>query len=88
MYVDFEIATLFPSPYSRVKKGGNFKTNIPLVSDESFLKYLGSRQVSVQLPSQAIIFGRRKKVIQVMRYYYGVDKAILELQYLLAIIYY
>ena len=32
MYVNFEIAALFPSPYSRVKKGGNFKTNIHLDS--------------------------------------------------------
>ena len=39
---NFEIAALFPSPYSRVKKGGNFKTNIHLDSVESFLYYLGS----------------------------------------------
>ena len=32
MYVNFEIAALFSSPYCRVKKRGNFKTNILLVS--------------------------------------------------------
>ena len=32
MYVNFEIAALFPLPYSRVKKGGNFKTSILLVA--------------------------------------------------------
>ena len=42
MYVDFEITALFPSPYSRVKKSGNFKTNIHLESVESFLYYLSS----------------------------------------------
>ena len=42
MYVDFEIAALFPSPYSRVKKCGNFKTNINLDSVESFLYHLSS----------------------------------------------
>ena len=41
---NFEIAALFPSPYSRVKKGGNFKTNIHLDSVESFLYYLSSRR--------------------------------------------
>ena len=40
--VNFEIAALFTSPYSRVKKRGNFKTNIHLVSVESFLYYLSS----------------------------------------------
>ena len=39
MYVNLEIAALFPSLYSRVKKGGNFKTNINLDSVESFLYY-------------------------------------------------
>ena len=42
MNVNFEIAALVPSPYSRVKKSGNFKTNIHLVSVESFLYYLSS----------------------------------------------
>ena len=42
MYVDFEIAALFPLPYSRVKKRANFKTNIHLDSVESFLCYLSS----------------------------------------------
>ena len=32
MNVNFEIAALFPSPFSRVKKGGNFKTNWTLSS--------------------------------------------------------
>ena len=42
MYVTFEIAALFPSPFSRVNKRGNFKTNIRLDSVESFLYYLSS----------------------------------------------
>ena len=42
MYVDFEIAALFPSQYTRVRKGHNFKTNIHLDSVESFLTYLSS----------------------------------------------
>ena len=42
MYVDFEIAALFPSPYSRVKKRAKFKTNIHLDSVASFLYYLSS----------------------------------------------
>ena len=42
MYVDFEIAAFFPSPYSRVKKRANFKTNIHLDSVESFIYYLSS----------------------------------------------
>ena len=37
MYVSFEIAALFSSPYRRVKKRGNFKTNILVDSIESFL---------------------------------------------------
>ena len=40
MFVNFEIAALFSSPYSQVEKGGNFKTNIHLVSVESFLYYI------------------------------------------------
>ena len=47
MYVNFEIAAFFPSPYSLVKKGGNFKTNIHLDSLESFLNYLSSSRVLV-----------------------------------------
>ena len=43
MYVNFEFATLLPSPYSRVKKCAKFKTNIHLVSVNSFLYYLSSR---------------------------------------------
>ena len=42
MYVNFEFAALFPSPYSRVKKCTKFKTNIHLVSVDSFLYYLSS----------------------------------------------
>ena len=42
MYVNFVFAALFPSPYSRVKKYGKFKTNIHLVSVDSFLYYLSS----------------------------------------------
>ena len=42
MYVNFAFAALFPSPYSRVKKCGKFKTNIHLVSVDSFLYYLSS----------------------------------------------
>ena len=42
MCVNFEIAALFPSPYSRAKKGGNFKTNIHLDSVQLFLTYLSS----------------------------------------------
>ena len=42
MNVNFEIAALFPSPFSRVKKGGNFKTNIHLDSVDPFLYYLSS----------------------------------------------
>ena len=46
MYVDFEIAALFPSPYSRVRKRAKFKTNIHLDSVESFLYDLSSRLFS------------------------------------------
>ena len=56
MYVNFEIAALLPSPYSRVKKCAKFKTNIPLVSVDSFLYYLSSsnlRHSSLQLSSSA-----------------------------------
>ena len=42
MHVDFKITALFSSPYSRVKKRGNFKTNIRLVSVKSFLYHLSS----------------------------------------------
>ena len=42
MYVNFEIAAVFPSPYSRVKRRANFKTNIHLDSVESFLYHLSS----------------------------------------------
>ena len=48
MYVNFEIAALFPSLYSRVKKRGNFKTNIRLDSVESFLYYLSSSITSIK----------------------------------------
>ena len=43
MNVIFEIAALFPLPFSRVKKCGNFKINIHLDSVESFLYYLSSK---------------------------------------------
>ena len=46
MYVNFEFAALLPSPYSRVKKCAKFKTNIHLVSVDSFLYYLSSRAES------------------------------------------
>ena len=45
MYVDFEIAALFLSPYSRVKKRANFKTNIHL--DQ--IPYSESVEVFLQL---------------------------------------
>ena len=43
MNVNFEFAALLPSPYSRVKKCAKFKTNIHLVSVDSFLYYISSR---------------------------------------------
>ena len=49
MYVNFEFAALLPSPYNRVKKCAKFKTNIHLVSVDSFLFYLSSRVVQVLL---------------------------------------
>ena len=54
MYVNFEIAALFPLPYSRVKKGGNFKTNIHLDSVVSFLYCLYSRLFNI---STTVIVG-------------------------------
>ena len=45
MYVNFEFAALLPSPYSRVKKCAKFKTNINLVSVDSFLYYLSSKSI-------------------------------------------
>ena len=48
MYVYFEIAALFPSPYSRVNKRGNFKTNIHLDFVESFLYRRGPKNNVVQ----------------------------------------
>ena len=48
MYVNFEFAALLPSPYSRVKKCAKFKTNIHLVSIDSFLYYLSSRKVHLE----------------------------------------
>ena len=47
MYVNFEIAAPFSSPCNRVKKSGNFKTNIFLVSVESFLDYLSSKNMII-----------------------------------------
>ena len=44
-YINFEIAALFPSPCSRVKKCGNFKTNTLIDSIESFLYYLSSNNL-------------------------------------------
>ena len=44
MYVNFEFAALLPSPYSRLKKCAKFKTNIHLVSVDSFLYYLSSNE--------------------------------------------
>ena len=46
MNVNFEIAAPFPSPFSRVQKGGNFQTNIHLDSVESLLYYLSSSDES------------------------------------------
>ena len=43
MYVNHEIATLFPHCIAELKKRGNFKLNIHLDSVESFLHYLSSR---------------------------------------------
>ena len=53
MYVNFEIAALFPSPYSRVKKCGNFKINIHLDSVESLLYYLSSSIPKVTVANMA-----------------------------------
>ena len=44
MYAIFEMDAHFPSPYSRVKKRGNFKTNVHLESVKSFLYYLSSNR--------------------------------------------
>ena len=54
MYVNFAFAALFPSPYSRVKKCGKFKTNIHLVSIDSFLYYLSSRMSRFLFPSLSV----------------------------------
>ena len=51
MYVNSKFAALLPSPYSRVKNCSKFKTNIHLVSVDSFLYYLSSR------PQFTISFG-------------------------------
>ena len=42
-YIGFIIATLFNAPYRQVKRHGNFKTNIPIDSTESFLYCHSSR---------------------------------------------
>ena len=42
MYLSFEIAALFSSPNRRVKKRGNFKTNVLVDFIESFLYCLSS----------------------------------------------
>ena len=47
MYVNFEFAAQLPSPYSRVKKCAKFKTNLHLVSVDSFLFYLSSSSSSL-----------------------------------------
>ena len=65
MYFNFEIAALFPSPYSRVKKHGKFKTNIHLDSVESFLYNLSSR------PSLYVSFRLIKITFKVIPTYYG-----------------
>ena len=39
-----------------MKKSGNFKTNIPLDSIESFLNYLSSNKVSVIIPKTALLY--------------------------------
>ena len=60
MYVNFEIAALFPWPYSRVKKRGNFKTNIHL---ELFLYYLSSKygnQIAWSIVFQSKILTHKK----------------------------
>ena len=44
MYVSFEIAALFSSPYRRMKKRGNFQTNKLVESIESILYCLSSRE--------------------------------------------
>ena len=56
MYVNFEIAALFPSPYNRVKKRGNFKTNTHMDSVESFLYYLSSSKAKTAAISKLEIF--------------------------------
>ena len=64
MNVNFEIAALFPSPFSQVKKGGNFKTNIHLDSVELFLYHLSSSekllpsQINIILTEKSCIFKR------------------------------
>ena len=47
MNVNFEIAALFPSPFSLGKKGGNFKTSSHLNSVESFLYCLSSNKLLI-----------------------------------------
>ena len=45
MYVNFEIAAIFSSSHRRVKKRGNFKTNIAAHSIELFLYCLSSSAI-------------------------------------------
>ena len=65
MYVNFEIAAVFPSPYSHMKKGGNFKTNFLLDSVESFLKYLSSSpsNFSCNRAFQSIVYNSDQKMV-------------------------
>ena len=66
MYVDFEIAALFRSPYSRVKKRANFKTNIHLDSVESFLALVTFTKYDF-LASQKFFLGAHMKLPLVPR---------------------
>ena len=60
MYVNFEFAALLPSPYSRVKKCAKFKTNIHLVSVDSFFIILAL--IYPLFLAVSVFLGYRKKV--------------------------
>ena len=69
MYVNFEIAALFPSPCSRVKKRGNVKTKIHLDSVESFLYHLSSSKLTLHSsgPLSVIIVYLSKVIFLALR---------------------
>ena len=56
----------FPSPYSRVKKRANFKTNIHLYSVESFLYYLSSSEADVESQFLRLTSGPIEMLMQSM----------------------